>query len=332
MRVLVTGGAGYIGSHMVALLIERGYEVVVLDNLVTGHRQAVHQQATFISADLHTPAQIDRVFADHAIDGVFHFASYIVVPESMSQPIKYLRDNFTAAANLAEAALNHGVKRFIFSSTAALFDRPTRIPITEDEAIIPGSPYGESKAMIERMLHWLGVTHGLASCCLRYFNAAGAHPNGQIGEDHDPETHLIPIVLQVALGQRDHVTIYGNDYETPDGTAVRDYIHVLDLASAHILAFEALADGHNRRYNLGTGTGYSVQQIIDHARRITGHPIPTRIGDRRAGDLPELVADSSAIQRELGWRPQYGDLDSIIGSAWAWHQAHPHGYDEAVGS
>lgn len=328
MKVLVTGGAGYIGSHMVDMLIQGGYEVVIFDSLVTGHRSAVHPKATFVQSDLLDQAAVKQLFAAHKFDGIFHFASYIVVPESMVKPFKYLRDNYLAAANLLEAAAEHGVKRFILSSTAALFDEPETIPIKETERVIPGSPYGESKAMIERLLYWMDKIYGLRYCCLRYFNAAGAHPNGHIGEDHQPESHLIPIVLQVALGQRDHVTIYGDDYPTPDGTCIRDYIHIYDLASAHILAFEALAEGGSRYYNLGNGRGYSVKEVVDTARAVTGHPIPVQMGDRRPGDLAVLVADSTTIQEELGWEPRFPELRQIIETAWAWHVSHPQGYGE----
>ncbi len=326
MKVLVTGGAGYIGSHMVDLLISEGYEVVVFDSLVTGHREAVHQDAELVIGDLLDREAVARLFDAHDFDGIFHFASYIVVPESMQKPFKYLRDNYVAAANLLEAATAHGVKRFILSSTAALFDDPETMPIPADEKVIPGSPYGESKAMIERLLYWMDKIYGLSYCCLRYFNAAGAHPDGHIGEDHQPESHLIPIVLQVALGQRDHVTLYGDDYDTPDGTPIRDYIHILDLATAHILAFEALADGHSRKYNLGNGKGYSVKQIVEVARQITGHPIPVQIGPRREGDLAVLIADSEKIKAELGWSPEFANLGQIIQTAWDWHRAHPQGY------
>lgn len=326
MKVLVTGGAGYIGSHMVDLLISEGYEVVIFDSLVTGHREAIHPQATLVIGDLMDPQALAALFDAHDFEGIFHFASYIVVPESMEKPFKYLRDNVVAAANLLEAAANHGVKRFILSSTAALFDEPETIPIPETETVIPGSPYGESKAIIERYLYWMDKIYGMRYCCLRYFNAAGAHPNGHIGEDHQPESHLIPIVLQVALGQRESVTIFGEDYDTPDGTAVRDYIHILDLATAHILAFEALADGPSRRYNLGNGTGYSVKQIVEVARQITGHPIPVKYGPRRAGDLATLIADSTRIREELGWSPEFAQLGQIIQTAWDWHRSHPNGY------
>ncbi len=326
MKVLVTGGAGYIGSHMVDLLIREGYEVVVFDSLVTGHREAIHKDAQLVIGDLMDRAALKQLFDAHQFDGIFHFASYIVVPESMEKPFKYLRDNVVAAANLLEAAAEHGVKRFILSSTAALFDEPETMPIKETEKVIPGSPYGESKAMIERLLYWMDRIYGMRYCCLRYFNAAGAHPEGYIGEDHHPETHLIPLVLQVALGQREAVTIFGTDYDTPDGTAIRDYIHIIDLASAHILAFEALADGPSRRYNLGNGTGYSVKQIIEVARKVTGHPIPVEYGPRRAGDLAVLIADSTRIKAELGWAPEFAQLGQIIQTAWDWHRNHPNGY------
>lgn len=326
MKVLVTGGAGYIGSHMVDMLIEHGYEVVVFDNLATGHREAVHPKAQLYVGDLLDRTVVEAMFSKHQFDGIFHFASYSIVPESMQNPFKYLRDNVAAAANLLEVAAAHEVKRFIFSSTAALFGDPTRVPISDDEPIIPGSPYGECKAMIERLLVWMDRIYGMKFCSLRYFNAAGAHPEGNIGEAHSPETHLIPIVLQVALGQREYVTIYGQDYDTPDGTAVRDYIHILDLASAHILAFEALEHGESRYYNLGNGRGYSVKEIIETARAITGHPIPVQYGERRAGDLPVLVADSTRIREELGWQPEFNQVHQIIDTAWNWHKNHPHGF------
>jgi UDP-glucose 4-epimerase len=329
MNFLVTGGAGYIGSHMVDHLITHGHSVTVFDSLATGHREAVHPEAQLVVGDLLDASAVASLFDGRTFDGIFHFASWIIVPESMQKPFKYLRDNVIGAANLLEAAAAHHVKRFILSSTAALFDQPTRIPIPEDERVMPGSPYGESKAMIERLLLWADRIYGIRYAALRYFNAAGAHPNGHIGEDHDPESHLIPIILQVALGQRDHITIYGDDYPTPDGTAVRDYIHVLDLASAHVLAMQALEDGRSRAYNLGTGTGFSVRQVIETARQVTGHPIPVQVGARRAGDLAELVADSTTIQRELGWKPAYPDVRQIIETAWNWHRNHPRGYASA---
>jgi UDP-glucose 4-epimerase len=327
-KLLITGGAGYIGSHVVYSLIEKGYEVVVFDNLYKGHRAAVHPEAQFVEGDLLDTEGLAHLFSQHRFDGIFHFASHIQVGESMQKPWLYLKDNVIAAANLLEQATQHGVGRFILSSTAALFDAPERVPIAETERVTAGSPYGESKAVIERYLHWMDTIYGLKYGALRYFNAAGAHPSGQIGEDHDPETHIIPRILQVALGQSDVVNVFGDDYETPDGTAIRDYIHVLDLAQAHILTFEALADGRSRKYNLGNGTGYSVKQVIEVAREVTGHPIPVKTGPRRPGDLPRLVADSSAIQRELGWKTEYPDLRQIVETAWRWHSTHPRGYGD----
>jgi UDP-glucose 4-epimerase len=253
-----------------------------------------------------------------------HFASYTLVGESMQVPLKYLRDNLVYAANLLEVAVARGVRRFILSSTANLFDQPERMPIDERERLVPGSPYGESKFFIERMLHWFEQIYGLRYACLRYFNAAGDTP--ERGEHHDPETHLIPLVLQVALGQREHITVFGNDYPTRDGTCVRDYIHVLDLAQAHMLAMQALDELGSRAYNLGNGTGFTVLEVIESARRITGHPIPAVVGARRPGDPAVLVASSERIRRELGWQPRFPELDDIVGSAWEWHRAHPHGY------
>jgi UDP-glucose 4-epimerase len=326
MKVLVTGGAGYIGSHVVDLLIDRGYEVVVYDNLYTGHEEAVHNKAAFYQGDLLDRARLVQVFGEHQFEGILHFASHTLVGESMERPWLYLRDNVVAASNLLEAATQQGVKRFILSSTANLFDDPERLPIVAEERIVPGSPYGESKYVIERQLHWVDRIYGLKYCCLRYFNASGAHPGGHIGEDHRPEYHLIPIILQVALGQRDKLTIFGGDYPTPDGTCIRDYIHVIDLAEAHILALEALADGQSRKYNLGNGRGYSIMEVLQTAREITGHPIPAEIGARRPGDPATLIADSTRIMKELGWHPEFGSLRQIIETAWNWHRSHPKGY------
>ncbi len=328
MKVLVTGGAGYIGSHVVEMLIAGGYDVVVFDNLSAGHREAVHQDAELVIGDLLNMDDLSALFSAHQFEGILHFASHILVGESMENPFKYLRDNVDAVVNVLELSTQHDVKRFILSSTANLYDAPQTIPINESEAVIPGSVYGETKNIAERLLMWMDRIYGLKSCCLRYFNACGAHPNGHIGEDHSPESHLIPIVLQVALGQRDHVTIYGTDYETSDGTCIRDYVHVMDLAKAHILAFEALEKGESRVYNLGSGTGYSVKEVIETAREVTGHPIPTVDGDRRAGDLPVLVADSTKIMQELGWEPLYDNLKRILETAWTWHQNHPRGFDD----
>ena len=323
MKVLVTGGAGYIGSVTSENLLRAGHQVVVLDNLCHGHRAAVPEQAQFLQADLGDLAAVRESFAACRPDAVMHFAGHIQVGESMRDPFKYLRDNAVGGLHLFQAAVDAGVRRVILSSTANLFDKPVRVPIDEASALIPGSPYGESKLYLERVLSWLETTHGLRSVCLRYFNAAGA--TEQRGEDHDPETHLIPLVLQVALGKRDKVSIFGKDWDTPDGTCIRDYIHVSDLADAHLLALENL-DRASRTYNLGNGKGFSVLEVIEVARKITGHPIPVSIGPRRDGDVARLVADSTRIKKELGWTPKFPELDRIIESAWRWFQRHPKGY------
>ncbi len=323
MRILVTGGAGYIGSVVVEHLVEAGDEVIVLDDLSQGHRAAVHPRANFVQGNVGDRALLDDLFRSHAVEGVMHFAASTLVGESMRQPFPYLRDNVANGLTLLQAMVDHGVRRFILSSTANLFGEPQHIPIREDEAIVPGSPYGESKYALERALAWLDRIHGLRYAALRYFNAAGA--TAERGEDHDPETHLIPRLLQVALGQREHLAINGDDYPTRDGTCVRDYIHVSDLASAHILALRALDSG-SRVYNLGNGQGFSNQEVVAMARRVTGHPIPTVIGPRRPGDPATLVASSERIRRELGWQPRFADLRDIVSSAWEWHRRHPQGY------
>ncbi len=324
MAILVTGGAGYIGSVTTEQLIERGYEVVVFDNLYFGHRAAVHPAATFVHGDLADASALRRLFREHEIEGVLHFASHTLVGESTEQPFLYLGDNVRNAANLLETMGEFDVKKIILSSTANLFDDPEVMPISERERIVPGSPYGESKFFIERILYWLRETKGLRYAALRYFNAAGASP--ERGEDHTPETHLIPLILQVALGQREKIRIFGEDYETRDGTCVRDYIHVLDLASAHILAYEALETHESLTYNLGNGTGFSIREVIETARKVTGHPIPAEPAGRRAGDPATLIADSTRIREELGWSTKYPTLEAIIETAWRWHQSHPHGY------
>ncbi len=324
MKVLVTGGAGYIGSITVERLIKAGEEVVVFDNLFQGHEDAVHPEAIFIQGDLADKGAVEAAIAEHRPDGIMHFASYTLVGESMERPFLYLRDNITNGLNLLESAVRHNVKRFILSSTANLFDDPENMPIAETERIVPGSPYGESKNIMEQYLYWMDRLYGMRYACLRYFNACGA--TEARGEDHDPETHLIPLVLEVALGQRDNIAIFGDDYDTPDGSCVRDYIHVIDLAEAHILAMRALGDGPSRKYNLGNGRGYSVKEVIQTARDVTGHPIPAEIGPRRPGDPDILIASSDTIRRELGWQPQYADLRTIIEMAWSWHVSHPHGY------
>jgi UDP-glucose 4-epimerase len=324
MKVLVTGGAGYIGSIAVEQLILAGEEVVVFDNLYQGHQQAVHPKAKFVHGDLSDRAAVDAVMAEHKPDAIMHFASHTLVGESMQKPFLYLGENIVNGLNLLESAVEHGVLKFILSSTANLFDKPERMPIDESERIIPGSPYGESKNILERMLFWLDRTKGMRYACLRYFNAAGA--SAERGEHHNPESHIIPLVLQVALGQREQFSIFGDDYPTPDGTCIRDYIHVIDLAQAHILALRAL-DGGSRTYNLGNGRGFSIQELINVAREITGHPIPTNVVARRPGDPAILIASSEKIRRELGWQPQYPELRAILESAWKWHQSHPQGYE-----
>jgi UDP-glucose 4-epimerase len=325
MKILVTGGAGYIGSVTVEQLIEAGEEVVVFDNLYQGHRAAVHPDAVFVQGDLADKTAVANLLQEHRPDGIMHFASHTLVGESVEKPFLYLRDNVVNALNLLENAVAVGVKRFILSSTANLFEKPERMPIDENERIIPGSPYGESKFLIERLLHWMDEIYGLKYACLRYFNACGATPTR--GEHHDPETHLIPLVLQVALGQREKIVIFGDDYSTPDGTCVRDYIHVIDLAQAHILALRDLHNG-SRKYNLGNGRGYSIKQVIETARKVTGHPIPAEIGPRRPGDPAILIASSETINHDLGWQPRYPDLQRIIETAWNWHVTNPNGYTE----
>ncbi|MGC8878039.1 MAG: UDP-glucose 4-epimerase GalE [Anaerolineae bacterium] len=325
MRILVTGGAGYIGSIVVEQLVEAGETVMVYDNLHQGHVAAVHPDARLVVGDLADRAALEVVLAEFKPEAVMHFASYTLVGESVEKPFRYLGDNVTNGLNLLQSAIHHGVRRFILSSTANLFDQPRRIPIAEDEQIVPGSPYGESKYILERILAWLDRLLGLRFAALRYFNAAGA--SAERGEDHNPELHLIPLVLGVALGKRDNITIFGDDYPTPDGTCIRDYIHVIDLAQAHILALQVLERG-SCIYNLGNGQGFSVKEVIETARQITGHPIPSVVGPRRPGDPAILVASSEKIRRELGWQPRYPHLDEIIESAWRWHKAHPNGYGD----
>lgn len=325
MKILLTGGAGYIGSIVSEQLIDRGEDVVIFDNLYQGHRAAVHPKASFIQGDLRNREEIRSVFAAHKIDAVMHFASFTLVGESVEKPLKYIGDNVTNGINLLQEAVAHNVKRFILSSTANLFDRPLKMPIDEGEQIVPGSPYGESKYLLERILAWLDRTVGLRYACLRYFNAAGA--SKVYGEDHDPETHLIPLVLKVALGKLPQIQVFGNDYPTPDGTCVRDYIHVIDLAQAHILALDALEDG-SRTYNLGNGQGFSVMEVIETARKVTGRAIPLVMKGRRPGDPAILIASSEKIRAELGWKPQFPNLEQIIQSAWDWHLAHPNGYSD----
>lgn len=325
MKVLVTGGAGYIGSVTVEQLIETGNQVAVFDNLSQGHRAAVHEDAEFIVGDLANRDDVDSAIYAFRPDAVMHFAAKSLVGESMQSPFLYLGDNVRNGLNLLESVIEYGIQKFILSSTANLFDKPETIPIDEKERIVPGSPYGESKHILERMLHWLDRTSKLRFASLRYFNAAGATKSR--GEDHNPETHLIPLVLQVALGQRKKIKVFGNDYDTPDGTCIRDYIHVADLAQAHRLALHAV-DHTSHVYNLGNGLGFSVQQVLDAAREITGHPIPSEVVGRRPGDVATLVAASDKVRADLGWKPEYPEILEIIESAWKWHSDHPHGYEK----
>ncbi|MFL6544491.1 MAG: UDP-glucose 4-epimerase GalE [Verrucomicrobia bacterium 13_2_20CM_55_10] len=323
MRIFVTGGAGYIGSVCSELLLNEGHEVAIFDNLIEGHRRAVDSRAQFIQGDLADRDQIERALSNTRPDAVMHFAAYALVPESMRDPSKYFRNNVSNGLNLLDAMLTTGVQRIIFSSTCALFGPPDRVPIDETAPARPANPYGESKLAFEKILRWYDQVHGLKFVCLRYFNAAGATED--LGEDHRPETHLIPNVLKVALGQRPSLEIYGTDYETPDGTCIRDYIHIVDLAHAHILALGATASGF---YNLGTGGGSSVKEVIAACRKITGRQIDTIEKPRRPGDPPRLIASSEKIKKELGWQPQFQSLDVIIETAWAWHQKFPDGYEE----
>jgi UDP-glucose 4-epimerase len=327
MNVLVTGGAGYIGSVVAAELLKAGHRVLVYDDLSRGHRRAAPKGAELIVADTADRAALDRVFMTHQVDAVMHFAALIEAGESMKNPAAFFRNNTANALTLLEAMLAHGVKKFVFSSTAALFGNPERSPIEDDDLLRPTNVYGESKLMVERMLTWFNSVHGLRYASLRYFNAAGAM-SADHGEDHQPESHLIPLVLKVALGQIERVNILGADYPTPDGTCVRDYIHVLDLASAHLLALDALEQRDRLIYNLGNGQGFSVREVIEVARKVTGRPIPVVESPRRPGDPAILIASAARIRRELNWSPQFPDLETIVASAWRWHQAHPHGYGD----
>ena len=324
-RYLVTGGAGYVGSHLVLALLDRGDQVVVFDNLRQGHRGAVPPGASLVQAELADLPRLDAVLADGPWDAVFHFAALSLVGESMQRPFFYLAENAGLGIGLIEACVRHGVTKFVLSSTANLFGNPQRIPITEDEHIEPGSPYGESKLMLERALFWAGQIHKLRSACLRYFNAAGADPGGRLGEDHNPETHLIPLVIDAALGRRPEIAVFGQDYPTPDGTCIRDYIHVADLADAHLRALDRL-DERSVTYNLGNGAGHSVMEVIRTVEQVSGRRVPVRIAGRRAGDPAVLVAGSDRLRTETGWRPRLDDLATIVSHALQWREAHPQGY------
>ena len=325
MRILVTGGAGYIGSHAVKLFRERGHDVWVYDNLSMGHRGAVPPDRLVVG-DLNDLHRLDQLLVEQRIDAVVHFAAWTYVGESVQQPAKYWQNNVVNAFGLLDCVRRHQIQRFVFSSTAAIFGTPHNMPITEETPHLPINPYGQTKLTVERALHDFSQAYGIGYAALRYFNAAGAAPDGSIGEDHTPETHLIPLVLFAAMGKRPQIEIFGTDYPTPDGTCVRDYIHVDDLALAHLLALEKLTPGMELHYNLGIGHGYSVREVIRACEEVTGKMVPVKEGPRRAGDPAVLIASSERIQKELGWKPRYVELRGIVETAWKWHQGHPKGF------
>ncbi len=327
MAILVLGGAGYIGSHTVYELIDRGEDVVVIDNLLTGYREAIHPKARFYEGDIRDRTFLDQVLEQEKIDAVIHFAACSLVGESMTDPLKYYNNNLCGTENLLEALVAHGIDKVVFSSTAATYGEPKKIPITENDCTSPTNTYGETKLSMEKMFHWTDVAHDLRYVALRYFNACGAHESGKIGEAHNPESHLIPLILQVPNGKREFISVFGTDYDTPDGTCVRDYIHVTDLALAHILAVEYLRKGNESNvFNLGNGIGFSVNDVIETARKVTGHEIPAKMCERRGGDPAQLIASSEKAKNVLGWKPEHDSLEEIIQSAWKWHKSHPNGY------
>ena len=330
MRILVVGGAGYIGSHTVRLLLDRGHEVTVYDSLVFGHRKAVPEDRLVVG-DLAETARLDQVFVSQRVEAVIHFAAFAYVGESVRDPAKYYHNNLANTLTLLDCLRRHGVPRIVFSSTCATYGQPEEVPITERESQKPINPYGRTKLMMEWVLADYAHAYGLGYAALRYFNAAGARADGSIGEDHDPETHLIPLVLQTALGQRSHIEVFGTDYPTPDGTCVRDYIHVDDLAEAHLLALEQIKPSQGLHYNVGTGRGYSVREVVHTAEEVTGKPIPVKEVARREGDPPRLVASADKIRQELGWQPRYSELRPILETAWNWHRNHPKGYNDRGG-
>lgn len=327
MSILVLGGAGYIGSHTVYELVAKGEDVVVVDNLETGYIEAVHPEARFYQGDIRDRAFVDSVFEKENIDAVIHFAANSLVGESMTNPLKYYDNNVTGTRVLLESMIAHDVKKIVFSSTAATYGEPENIPILESDRTFPTNAYGETKLSMEKMMKWTDIAHGLKYVALRYFNACGAHESGMIGEAHAPETHLIPLILQVPLGKREFISIFGDDYDTEDGTCIRDYIHVTDLAQAHILAVKYLLEGNeSNTFNLGNGVGFSVKEVIETAKKATGLPIAAKIVERRAGDPARLVASSDKAKEVLGWKPEHADLEEIISSAWKWHSTHPNGF------
>ena len=327
MAILVLGGAGYIGSHTVYELIDAGKEVVIADNLETGHIEAVHPKAKFYQGDIRDRAFVDSVFDNEQIDGVIHFAANSLVGESMTNPLKYYDNNLCGTKVLLESMVAHGIDKIVFSSTAATYGEPERVPILETDRTEPTNCYSETKLSMEKMFKWTGLAHGLRFVSLRYFNACGAHVSGKIGEAHNPESHLIPLILQVPNGKREFISIFGDDYDTKDGTCIRDYIHVTDLAQAHILAMDYLMKGgESNIFNLGNGVGFTVKEVIDTAREVTGHPIPAKTTPRRAGDPAQLIASSEKARTVLGWHPEHADLREIIETAWNWHKNHPNGF------
>lgn len=328
MTILVLGGAGYIGSHTVYELIEKGEDVVIIDNLETGHIEAVHPKARFYKGDLRDRNFLEEVFQKEKIDAVIHFAACSLVGESMEKPLKYYDNNLCGTKILLDSMVANGIDKIVFSSTAATYGEPEKVPILETDRTEPTNTYGETKLSMEKMFKWVGKAHGLRYVSLRYFNACGAHISGQIGEDHNPESHLIPLILQVPNGKREYISIFGDDYDTKDGTCVRDYIHVTDLAQAHILAVKYLQSGNESNiFNLGNGVGFTVKEVIDTARKVTSHPIPAKITPRRAGDPAQLIASSEKAKEILGWTPEHNSLEEIISTAWNWHKNHPNGFN-----
>ena len=328
MAILVCGGAGYIGSHMVAELLEKGEEVVILDNFQKGHMDSLLGGKLY-SGDLRDDKILHKIFTENTIDAVIDFAADSLVGESVTEPLKYFDNNIGSTINLLKAMRDHNVKYIVFSSTAATYGEPDNIPILEEDKTFPTNPYGESKLVVEKILKWCDNAYGIKYTALRYFNAAGAHVSGSIGEDHRPESHLIPLILQVALGQREKIMIFGDDYNTEDGTCVRDYIHVADLANAHLLCVQRLRQGHDSIIcNLGNGKGFSVKEVIDVARKVTGHEIKAEVAPRRAGDPAILIASSDKAHEVLGWKPMHASLETIIETAWEWHKNHPTGYEK----
>lgn len=329
MAILILGGAGYIGAHTAAALIKAGEETVIADNLQTGHIGSVHEKSKFYKGDIRNKSFLDKIFKNENIESVIHFAADSVVPESMKKPLKYYENNLLGTMVLLQSMVEHGTDKIVFSSTAAVFGEPEKIPIDETDKTDPSNPYGETKLAMEKLFKWTSLAHNIRYVSLRYFNACGASPCGTIGEDHSPETHLIPLVLEVPNGKRDAISVFGDDYDTADGTCVRDYVHVCDLAQAHILAVDYLhKGGKNDVFNLGNGKGFSVKEVIETARKVTGHSIPSILSKRRAGDPSTLVAESTKAKNVLGWKPEFSAIDEIISTAWKWHKNYPCGYGE----